>query len=66
MHILTKTLLLIIGSVAIAQADSLLTEQLETPAERTAREVLASPAQTADVLLGQLADATERLFSGDA
>lgn len=42
---------------------SLLTEQTETPAQRVARELLAAPMQTRDVLLNQLNDASLRLWS---
>ena len=44
-------------------AESLLTEQPETPAQRTARELLVSPRQTRDALLNQLDDASQRLWS---
>ena len=44
-------------------SESLLTEQPETPAQRTARELLSAPRQTRDVLLNQLNDASERLWS---
>lgn len=43
-------------------AQSLLTEPPETPAQASARAVLAAPAETADVLLGQMADAYSRLW----
>lgn len=46
-----------------ATADSLLVEQPETPAQRTARELLVSPRQTRDALLNQLDDASQRLWS---
>ena len=46
-----------------ATAQSLLVEQPETPAERTARELLIAPRQTRDVLLNQLDDASLRLWS---
>ena len=58
------TLLLLLAtlpSLAMAQ-DSLLTTQPETPAQRTAREVLSAPRQTRDVLLNQLNDAVCRLW----
>ncbi len=41
---------------------SLLTEQPESSSQRIAREVLAAPSQTRDVLLNQLQDATSRLW----
>lgn len=44
-------------------AQSLLTEQPETPVQRTARELLIAPRQTRDVLLNQLDDASQRLWS---
>ena len=44
-------------------AESLLTEQPETPAQRTARELLVAPRQTRDALLNQLDDASQRLWS---
>jgi len=44
-------------------SNSLLTEQPETPAQRVARELLAAPMQTRDVLLNQLNDASLRLWS---
>ena len=46
-----------------ATAQSLLVEQPETPAERTARELLIAPSQTRDALLNQLDDASQRLWS---
>ena len=44
-------------------SNSLLTEQPETPAQRIARELLAAPMQTRNVLLNQLDDASQRLWS---
>ena len=44
-------------------SNSLLTEQPETQAQRVARELLAAPMQTRDVLLNQLDDASLRLWS---
>ena len=44
-------------------AESLLTEQPETPSQRTARELLLAPKQTRDALLNQLDDASQRLWS---
>ena len=44
-------------------AESLLTEQPETPAQRTARELLVAPRQTRDALINQLDDASQRLWS---
>jgi hypothetical protein len=46
-----------------ATAQSLLTEQAETPAQRVARELLIAPAQTRDALINQLDDASQRLWS---
>ena len=46
-----------------ATAQSLIGISPETPAERTARELLAAPTQTRDVLLGQLDDASQRLWN---
>jgi hypothetical protein len=45
-----------------ANAQSLLTTQPETSAQRTARELLAAPAQTRDVILNQISDANDRLW----
>lgn len=60
-----KTVLIIL-TVALAtitaKAQSLLTEQPETPAQKSAREVLAAPLQTRDAILGQLNDAFSRLW----
>ena len=44
-------------------SNSLLTEQPETPSQRVARELLAAPMQTRNVLLNQLDDASQRLWS---
>ena len=44
-------------------AESFLTEQPETPAQRTARELLVAPRQTRDALINQLDDASQRLWS---
>lgn len=51
--------------LANARADSLLTTPPETEAQTRARQVLKVPGQTADVILGQLADGTERLFGSE-
>ncbi len=42
---------------------SLLNDQTETLSQRIARELLAAPRQTRDVLLNQLDDASQRLWS---
>lgn len=60
-----RNLILIIGVAFAAittHAQSLLIEQPETPAQAAAREVLAAPAQTRDVILNQLNDAFSRLW----
>jgi hypothetical protein len=44
-------------------SNSLLTTQSENPSQRVARELLAAPMQTRDVLLNQLDDASLRLWS---
>ena len=61
-----KLTLLLAALVALtlnANAQSLLTTEPETPAERTARELLIAPTQTRDVILNQLDDASHRLWS---
>lgn len=59
-----KLILALFCAITInATAQSLLVEQPETPAERTARELLIAPRQTRDVLLNQLDDASLRLWS---
>lgn len=44
---------------------SILTDTGDTPAQRTARQVLAVPGKTADVILGQLNDGIDRIFSSE-
>jgi len=46
-----------------ATAQSLLTTEPETQAQRTARELLIAPTQTRDVILNHLDDASQRLWS---
>ena len=62
-----KTQCLLLAALAALtlniNAQSLLTEQPETTAQRTARELLIAPRQTRDVLLNQLDDASLRLWS---
>jgi len=61
-----KTLSILVALVALtlnANAQSLLATEPETPAERTARELLIAPTQTRDVILNQLDDASQRLWS---
>ena len=58
--------LLIVALAALtlhANAQSLLTTEPETPAQRTARELLIAPTQTRDVILNHLDDASQRLWS---
>lgn len=57
------TLLSIAGLTGLTHAQSLLTDTGDTQAQATARQVLRTPAQTADVILGQLNDGVERIFS---
>jgi hypothetical protein len=63
-----KTKLTLIASAVLLtitpllHAQSLLTTSPETDAQIRAREVLVAPAQTRDVLLNQLNDATSRLW----
>ena len=45
-----------------ANAQSLLTTAPETPSQRAAREILAAPAQTRDVILNQISDANDKLW----
>lgn len=45
-----------------ATAQSLLTEQVQTPEQSAAERVLAAPAQTRDVILNQLGDAFSQLW----
>lgn len=62
-----KKLTLLLAAIAAltlhAHAQSLLTTEPETQAQRTARELLLAPAQTRDVLINQLDDASQRLWS---
>ena len=62
-----KKLTLLLAALAAltlhANAQSLLTTEPETSAQRTARELLLAPAQTRDVLINQLDDASQRLWS---
>ena len=62
-----KKLSLILAALAAltlhANAQSLLTTEPETQAQRTARELLIAPTQTRDVILNQLDDASQRLWS---
>jgi hypothetical protein len=61
-----KTNLILAAFVAAltctATAQSLLTTAAETPAQRAARELLAAPAQTRDVILNQISDANDKLW----
>jgi len=59
---LTLLLAAIVALTLNANAQSLLTTEPETPAQRTARELLLAPAQTRDVLINQLDDASQRLW----
>ena len=63
-----KNLIPILAALAVAltlnaTAQSLLTTEPETPAQRTARELLIAPTQTRDVILNHLDDASQRLWS---
>ena len=62
-----KKLTLLLAALAAltlhANAQSLLTTEPETQAQRTARELLIAPTQTRDVILNQLDDASQRLWS---
>jgi len=62
-----KNLIPILAALAAltlhGHAQSLLTTEPETQAQRTARELLIAPAQTRDALLNQLDDASQRLWS---
>lgn len=62
-HNRTLWLAALLACITITRADSLLTTPPETEAQTRARQVLAVPGQTADVILGQLADGTGRIFS---
>jgi len=61
-----KKALLTIGLAVMAggilHAQSVLTDTGDTPAQATARQVLRTPGQTADVILGQLQDGMDRLW----
>lgn len=62
-----KKTLLTIGlaltvSITIGNAQSILTDTGDTQAQATARQVLRTPGQTADVILGQLQDGMDRLW----
>ncbi len=61
-----KKTLLTIGLALAASitlnAQSILTDTGDTPAQATARQVLRTPGQTADVILGQLQDGMDRLW----
>ena len=62
-----KNITLLLAAIAAltlhGNAQSLLTTDPETGAQRTARELLIAPAQTRDVLINQLDDASQRLWS---
>ncbi|MEI6491590.1 MAG: hypothetical protein WCO94_03495 [Verrucomicrobiota bacterium] len=60
-----KTILILAACAAAftANAQSILTESPETPAQRTARETVASVQATRTVLIGQLRDGVTRLWS---
>lgn len=60
----------LIGLTALTTAwadapSSILTDTGDTPAQATARQVLRAPAQTADVILGQINDGIGRIFSSE-
>lgn len=61
-----KTIAILAACVAsltfTANAQSLLTEPVQTPEQASAERVLAAPAQTRDVILGQLNDAFGQLW----
>jgi len=62
-----KKLTLLLAALAAltlhGNAQSLLTTEPETQSQRTARELLIAPTQTRDVILNQLDDASQRLWS---
>jgi len=60
---LALTLAALVALALHGNAQSLLTTEPETGAQRTARELLIAPTQTRDVILNQLDDASHRLWS---
>lgn len=60
-HIAILTILMA-TLITTATAQSLLTEQVQTPEQASADRVLAAPAQTRDVILNQLNDAFSQLW----
>jgi hypothetical protein len=61
-HIIRAALVAALTVTATLSAQTLIGVPPETPAERTARELLAAPTQTRDVLLNQIDDASQRLW----
>lgn len=57
------TLILLLASATGLHAQSLLTTEAETSEQRTARELLAAPAQTRDAILNHMGDAIDKLWS---
>ncbi len=62
-HLILAALLAALTVTATLSAQTLIGVSPETPAERTARELLAAPTQTRDVLLNQIDDASLRLWN---